>query len=74
MLGGVNDWLAESLPINSATKVPIKENLTNPVYGAGRKFQLMTSVSINEAVESIKKHISIPHLRLALAKGNEESI
>lgn len=68
--GGVNDWLAESLPQNPNTKVPIKENPINPVYGAGRKFQLHNPISIDEAVKCIKQHTSLPHLRLALAKDS----
>ncbi|GJQ75651.1 hypothetical protein Trydic_g17727 [Trypoxylus dichotomus] len=73
VLGGVNDWLAQSLPFNAETKTPIKENSLNPTYGAGRKFELAKRITIKEAVESVKAHIALPHLRLALARGKNES-
>lgn len=71
--GGVNDWLAESLPVDLKTKMPIKEAAIDPTYGAGRKFSLTNPITIKNAVDLIKSHINIPHLRLALAKGKDES-
>ncbi|KAI4460917.1 ngg1 interacting factor 3 [Holotrichia oblita] len=72
-LGGVNDWLAESLPQDPDTKTPIKENPVNPMCGPGRKFQLSNPISVDEAVKCIKQHLLLPHLRLALAKDSSQS-
>lgn len=65
--GGVNDWLTEALPVKLSS--PIIENALDPSVGAGRICKLSEEISLKEAVERIKKHIGIPHLRLALAKN-----
>lgn len=65
--GGVNDWLTEALPVK--TSLPIKENVNEPSIGVGRICKLSEKISLKEAVEKIKKHIGIEHLRLALAKN-----
>lgn len=65
--GGINDWLAKALPIIDS--VVIVPSLTDPTVGSGRKYKLSTSLTIKDAVEKIKLHIGIPHVRLALAKN-----
>ncbi|KAF2895683.1 hypothetical protein ILUMI_10463 [Ignelater luminosus] len=69
--GGVNDWLSEAFEVNS--KTPIIENPTNPSVGAGRLCILKKPITVEKAVESVKSHIGIPHLRLALGKNKIES-
>lgn len=64
--GGVNDWLASSFSFKSIK--PIKENLENPLQGAGRLLNLQSPIAVKEAVQRIKQHIKIPHLRLALGR------
>uniref|UniRef100_A0A1B6C875 NIF3-like protein 1 n=1 Tax=Clastoptera arizonana TaxID=38151 RepID=A0A1B6C875_9HEMI len=40
--------------------------------GSGRICRLKTPISLSEAVDKVKKHINLPHLRLALAVGKTE--
>lgn len=61
--GGVSDWLSRALPIESSESVP--EN------GAGRLCKLTEPLSVREAIQKIKAHTGIPHLRLALAVGKD---
>lgn len=68
--GGVNDWLASAFHVNSSK--PITESSTDASAGAGRIVKLEQSIKLNVAIENIKAHIGIPHLRLALAKGKKE--
>jgi len=64
--GGVNDWLSSAFKISSSS--PISQNSENPVVGAGRLCNLFKPISLIQAIENIKSHIGIPHLRVAVAK------
>lgn len=68
--GGVNDWLAEALPI--AESRPIMAYQTDSDIGAGRFCTLTDEITVGDAVDRIKKHIGIDHLRLALARNQTE--
>lgn len=69
--GGVNDWLARSLPVK--TSMPILQQIPNmPHVGPGRYVTLSEPVSIKMAVGMIKQHIGIKHLRLALGRRKSE--
>lgn len=63
---GVGEWLAQCLPLEKCD--PIHPGVV-PSTGMGRICQLTESLSLREAIEIIKTHIGIPHLRLALARG-----
>lgn len=63
---GVGEWLAQCLPLEKCD--PIHPGVM-PNTGMGRICQLTESLSLREAIEIIKTHIGIPHLRLALARG-----
>jgi len=45
------------------------ENVPIPATGMGRKADLSSAVCLKDAVELIKKHLQLPHVRLALARG-----
>uniref|UniRef100_A0A0L8HAA7 NIF3-like protein 1 n=1 Tax=Octopus bimaculoides TaxID=37653 RepID=A0A0L8HAA7_OCTBM len=55
---GVNDWL-----LSAFGKPPM------PDTGIGRIAKLQTSITLTEAIEIIKKHLKLPHLRVATAHG-----
>lgn len=63
---GVGEWLAQCLPLEKCD--PIHPGVM-PNTGMGRICQLTESLSLRDAIEIIKTHIGIPHLRLALARG-----
>lgn len=63
---GVNDWLANALPIKLCE--PITKNLSNPKTGAGRFCELALNITLEVAIKNIKEHIGVPNLQLALAK------
>lgn len=67
--GGVNDWLADAFEHTSSK--PIQPNSENPKLGAGRSLVLKADLSLKDAVESIKKHTGLPHVRLAMARGRD---
>jgi len=69
--GGVNDWLSSAFTISSAAV--INQTPENPLVGAGRLCNLTNPVSLRQAIENIKSHIGIPHLRVAVAKGKTDA-
>ncbi|KAJ8917813.1 hypothetical protein NQ315_010722 [Exocentrus adspersus] len=69
MLGGVNDWLASAL--NSKFTKPILENAEDSNIGMGRLVTLQSPITLRKAIEDIKSHIGIPHLRVGIAKHKD---
>lgn len=62
---GVNDWLANSLPISSkSVALPIADN---PIFGAGRVCSVSGSLTLREAIESIKSYTGLPDIRVGVA-------
>ncbi|XP_077302911.1 NIF3-like protein 1 [Arctopsyche grandis] len=66
VMGGVNDWLAECLPEHS--KQPISEGRI-PGLGPGRICDLVKPTPLEIIIQSLKLHIGIDRVQLALAKG-----
>jgi dinuclear metal center YbgI/SA1388 family protein len=64
--GGVNDWLASAF--NFTAIKPIKETPENPYQGAGRLLRLEEAVSVQDAIDWVKRHTGLDHLRLALGR------
>ncbi|XP_050084158.1 NIF3-like protein 1 [Anopheles aquasalis] len=60
---GVNDWLAAALPLASAQ--PIQENLSNPSYGSGRICVVQGELTLDRAIERIKKYTQVKTLQVA---------
>lgn len=72
---GVNDWLINSVPIQPVTLKPIVPNALNPLIGPGRLAELMTSITLREAIESIKKHTKLKHVQVSIgADGSLDSL
>lgn len=67
MANGVNDWLASSLGSLKSSK-PILENSEDPSIGMGRLVSLQSPITLKQAIENVKNHIGIPHLRVGVAK------
>lgn len=55
--------LFKDIRINKLEKVPIAGT------GAGRTIKLDSAISLREAVERTKKHLGLPHVRLALGQN-----
>lgn len=72
ILGGVNDWLAAAFDLKKSC--PIKPNNPNPENGVGRLCTLKNKITIDQAVELIKKHVGIEHVRLARARNSGNKI
>ncbi|XP_033340685.1 cytosolic iron-sulfur assembly component 1 isoform X2 [Megalopta genalis] len=66
--GGVNDWLASSFHSVLESSKPIEANSGNKEYGFGRLCTLKKQISIEEAVELVKKRTGLSHVRLARAR------
>lgn len=47
--------------------IPIKVNVNNSDYGFGRLCTLKNKISIDEAVQRVKKHTNLEYIRLARA-------
>lgn len=67
MLNGVNDWLASAL--KSKESKPISVNAENSQIGMGRLLSLKTPITLKKAIEDIKLHVGIPHLRVGIARN-----
>lgn len=65
--GGVNDWLAQAFEFEKRT--PIQPDANNTTYGMGRLCTLKNRISIDEAVNLVKQHTNLKHVRLARAHG-----
>lgn len=66
MANGVNDWLASALPIVKSE--PILPNKDDSKIGMGRLVSV-EAISLAKAIELVKQHIGLPHLRLGLGKS-----
>lgn len=66
MSNGVNDWLASVLKPKDSK--PIVANAENPQIGMGRLLNLEIPVTLEKAIEVIKSHIGIKHLRVGIAR------
>lgn len=64
--GGVNDWLARSLPHSLSTV--ILPNSINPEFGAGRHFSVVSDhpITVRQAVDKLKRHAGIDHINVAI--------
>lgn len=69
--GGVNDWLGNAFA-NQNSSAPIIPKSDNPIFGPGRLITLKSNVTLKQAVELIKQHTNLPHLRLAMGKGQNQ--
>ncbi|XP_012272531.1 NIF3-like protein 1 isoform X3 [Orussus abietinus] len=62
--GGVNDWLASAFDLENSNPI---EPGTKPENGMGRICQLKNPISVMQAVELVKRHTGLSHVRLARA-------
>lgn len=61
--GGPNDWFLKCLEPKSSEAIL--------ETGSGKLSSLRKPLSVSTAIQRIKKHINMPHLRLALAVGKD---
>ncbi|XP_043234061.1 NIF3-like protein 1 [Amphibalanus amphitrite] len=54
---------------SAATRLTTAEQLPEPSRGTGRLAELENKLSLSEAVQAIKKHLKLQHVRLAEAVG-----
>lgn len=67
MSNGVNDWLASVLkPLRSE---PITANAVDTHIGMGRLINLETPITLKKAIDDVKAHIGIPHLRVGIGRN-----
>ncbi|MFN3200682.1 MAG: Nif3-like dinuclear metal center hexameric protein [Bradymonadia bacterium] len=73
--GGVADWLAEGLgeaatidPI-TPSKAPLPVHEGQPV-GAGRRVKLSTPTALTDLIPSLKAHLGLAHVRVAMAPAH----
>ena len=69
--GGVNDWLASAFKIKESDPIEPGED---PKNGMGRFCVLEEKISVDEAVELVKKHTGLSHVRLARALRSKGKI
>lgn len=66
--GGVNDWLIAPFltgRVSGADVRPLEPGPANPEVGAGRFVTLEEPIALQGAVERVKAHLNLGHLRLA---------
>lgn len=59
--GGVNDWLLEGFGA-LASSVPLEPCAADPAAGLGRRAELASPLSVEEALSAIRRHLGLPHL------------
>ncbi|XP_060833149.1 NIF3-like protein 1 isoform X3 [Bombus pascuorum] len=72
--GGVNDWLASAFKNVLESSTPIRPNVGNKNNGYGRMCTLKNKISIEEAVQLVKKCTGLKHIRLARTHLTDGSI
>lgn len=75
VVGGVNDWLFESLQIPCSTSAPINvPNPDEPNYGAGRIYTIREKgVVLRQFVDNLKANCGLRHVQVALAEGKTQN-
>lgn len=68
--GGVNDWLASAFNLKESHPIEPGEV---PENGMGRFCILQDNITVEEAVELIKKHTGLEYVRLARKRGSGEN-
>lgn len=63
----MNDWLASFL--SQKNSVPLIVNPSNPDVGMGRLVTLNQPLTLQNAIDQVKKHIGLPHLRVGVGKN-----
>ncbi|KAK7087585.1 hypothetical protein V1264_021617 [Littorina saxatilis] len=66
---GVNDWLIHAFVIMENVECTDVAKLPLLGYGMGRVGQLRSLITMETAVAAIKKHLNLPHVRLAQSAG-----
>lgn len=65
--GGVNDWLAKSMPFSSSQVIkPILNDLPNT--GAGRLLEITTSqpITLRNAIDRVKQHVGVANVNVSI--------
>ncbi|XP_019865249.1 NIF3-like protein 1 isoform X2 [Aethina tumida] len=65
--GGVNDWLGSAFSSKESTPIT-KVDDSDPHVGMGRVLVLEKPVTLKDAIDKVKKHVGLPHLRVGVAK------
>ncbi|VEN55819.1 unnamed protein product [Callosobruchus maculatus] len=63
---GVNDWLCTMFKTKSSK--PILPNSENPTIGMGRLLDLEFPITLTRAINLIKQHLGLGHVRVGLGK------
>ena len=63
----VDDLVAQNASCNP--KVMKLEKNAIPQVGAGRQLQLESSLTLSEAIDKVKQHLGLKHLRVAVANN-----
>ncbi len=66
--GGMGDWLARALGPGRVT--PVVPHVSDPRAGAGRFVRLDQPLALERAVELVKAHLDLSHVRLSRASSS----
>ncbi|KAJ3294665.1 NGG1 interacting factor [Rhizoclosmatium sp. JEL0117] len=79
--GGLNDWLAEAFPSHKRAPISELDDRRKEIAaslgqaktaGVGRLVTLNQAASLYDLIQAIKKHLNLPHVRLALPEGKTD--
>jgi dinuclear metal center YbgI/SA1388 family protein len=62
--GGMGDWLAAALGPAEGV-LPIEPRVDDPAVGMGRRGRLVATARLRDLIGPIKRHLGLPHLRIA---------
>nr|CAH7754532.1 unnamed protein product [Callosobruchus chinensis] len=66
MKDGVNDWLCAMFKSKSSS--PILPNPENSTIGMGRLLDLESPITLKQAIEDVKQHLGLPHVRVGIGR------
>jgi dinuclear metal center YbgI/SA1388 family protein len=64
---GINDWLLDAF--GPGTRAPCLPHANDARFGQGRALELPRPITLADAVASIKRHLGLPQVRVAMADG-----
>jgi len=67
---GVNDWLLA--PFGRGERGPCVPSPLDPRFGQGRFVELLEPISLRAALEAVKRHLGLSHVRLSTALAHTD--
>ncbi|CAH1155837.1 unnamed protein product [Phaedon cochleariae] len=69
--GGVNDWLGSAFQTQSSKAILKNKEYPDSNIGAGRLLSLAAPITFRKAIDDVKEHIGLSHLRIGVSRHKD---